>query len=131
MNKKMKQAGLALCCLALIFTTVGCVPLVIGAAAGVGGYAWVNGELAKDYPVSTEKLYRAALRGVKSLNLIIVSEKSDRLSGKINAKFADGKTVDVNVEAVTERAAKLKVRVGIFGDKTKSEMVLKAIEKNL
>lgn len=131
MNTSIKRSVLVLSLTSWVFMSAGCVPLVIGAAAGVGGYAWVNGELAKEYPVSAEKLYRAALRGVKKLNLAITSEKSDRLSGKISAKFADGKTVDVNIEAVTEKTAKLKVRVGMFGDKTKSEMVLSAIEKNI
>jgi len=109
----------------------GCVPLVVGAAAGVGGYAWLNGVLVKEYTVSAERLQRAVVRGTKELKLVVEEQKADRLSGKTVAKFSDGKKVTIDVQAVTERTAKLSVRVDIFGDKTRAEMVMNAIEKYL
>ena len=44
---------------------------------------------------------------------------------------ADGKELRIDIQAVTERAAKLRVRVGIMGNKERSEKVVKAIEKRL
>jgi len=130
MNFIKKLVPLFAVCL-LVISLAGCVALAVGAAAGVGGYAWVSGALTKEYQVSAEQLYRAALRGVKSLKIIIQEEKADRLTGKISGKFADGKKVAVDISAMTERSAKLTIRVDIFGDKAKSEMILNAIEKNL
>ncbi len=116
----------------IIFTSVsGCVPLLIGAAAGVGGYAWVKGELVHELNVPVQKVHRAASRAMRDLKLAVYDDKGDRLSAKINAKFVDGTDININVEAKTERSAIVKIRVGLLGDKQKSEMIFSAIKKRL
>lgn len=115
----------------LLLASSGCVPLVIGAAAGVGGYAWVKGELVHDVAVPAEKLHRAISRAMRDLKLAVYEDKGDRLSAKINAKFSDGTDVNINVEAKTERSSTVKIRVGLLGDKEKSEMIFSAIQKRL
>ncbi len=112
-------------------TLSGCVALAVGAAAGAGGYMWVKGQLVKEYPVPSEKLQRATLRALKNMGLAIVEQKGDRLAAKIESAFQDGKKIHIAVEAVTERSSRIKIRVGVFGDKMRSEMVLNAVEKNL
>lgn len=107
----------------------GCFWLLAGAAAGASGYAWVKGEMTKEYQVTADRLYSAALKGAREMKLAIVEEKGDRISGQVKATFSDGKSADINIEAVTERSAKLRIRVGVFGDRARSEMIFKAIEK--
>lgn len=109
----------------------GCVPLVIGAAAGVSGYAWVKGELAHEFNHSAEKAHRAVSRAMRDLKLAVYEDKGDRLSAKIHAKFSDGTDVNIFIEAKTEKACVVKIRVGLLGDKEKSEMVLSVIKKRL
>lgn len=115
----------------LLLASSGCVPLVIGAAAGVGGYAWVKGELVHEVAAPAEKLHRAISRAMRDLKLAVYEDKGDRLSAKITAKFADGTDVNINVEAKTERSSTVKIRVGLLGDKEKSEMIFSAIKKRL
>jgi hypothetical protein len=126
-----KSLGMVLSLVLLAVSVSGCVALAVGAAAGVGGYAWVNGELVKEYQVSAEKLQRAATRGLKSQNVVISDQQGDRLSAKISGKFADGKKIAIAIEAMTEKSSKMKIRVGMFGDQTRSELIANAIEKNL
>ena len=38
---------------------------------------------------------------------------------------------EVTIKAMTEQSAKMKIRVGIFGDEVKSQMVLNVIQKHL
>lgn len=109
----------------------GCVPLVIGAAAGVSGYAWVKGELAHEFNYSAEKAHRAVSRAMRDLKLAVYEDSGDRLSARIHAKFSDGTDVNIVVSAKTERVSVVKVRVGLLGDKEKSEMILSAIKKRL
>ena len=109
----------------------GCIPLIIGAAAGVGGYTWINGAMEKDYYVSLERLRSATLKGLKDMGVKISENKVDKHFAKIVAEFADGKSVSVNIEGVTERSSKIKVRVGLMGNKTRSEMILNAVQKYL
>jgi hypothetical protein len=130
--KKILQVLSPLLVTAVLLASVsGCVPLVIGAAAGVGGFAWVQGELVQDINTSAEKLHRATTRAMRDLKLAVYDDKGDRLSAKINAKFVDGTDVNIHINAKTEYQAAIKIRVGILGDKEKSEMILNAIKRRL
>lgn len=131
MSKKVLGCGVALLLLVSVVGFTGCVPLIVGAAAGAGGYAWASGELVKEFTASASDLQRAAVRGLKKLGVSIKEEKHDRLTASIKAKFADGKDIAISISALTEKTAKLRIRVGVFGDKTKSEMVLNSIEEGL
>lgn len=115
----------------LLLSASGCVPLVIGAAAGAGGYAWYKGELSNDVNVPAEKLHKAASRAMRDLKLAVYEDKGDRLSGKIAAKFSDGTDVNITVTAKTEVASIIKIRVGVLGDKEKSEMIFTAVKRRL
>lgn len=131
MKKGIHNLFLALGLIVLTLTSTGCFAILVGAAAGAGGYAWVKGALIMDYDVPLEKLSRAAITGLKQLDLPMVDEKIDRLSGQIVSKTADNQKVVISVKALTEKQSQVKIRVGLFGDQAKSEMILNAIKKNL
>lgn len=114
-----------------VLMTAGCIPLLVGAAAGASGYAYIRGALVKQFDVPASDLHRAAVKAVKSLNLDIKYDKGDRLSAKVRSEFTDGKDVKIDVTAITEETSQVKIRIGAFGDKLRSEMVLSAIEKYL
>lgn len=114
-----------------LFFSSGCAALLVGAAAGVGGYAWVSGALVKEYPVSAEKTHQALLRALKQLDIHVTEDKGDRLSAVVRARLADGRAVKIGVDALTERSAKIRIRVGVFGDRLKSEMIVNALDKLL
>ncbi len=114
----------------LAVSASGCLALFLGAAAGAGGYAYVSGALEKTYTVPADELKAAAIRGIRSLDMDIY-EEGDRLFTKIRSSFADGSALKVDVKALTEKTSELKIRVGVLGDKDRSEMVLNAIEKYL
>jgi len=109
----------------------GCAALVVGAAAGAGGYAWVSGSLTKEFMVPAQDLQQATERALRDLMVSVKEERKDRLSALYKAEFAEGQDMSVVIQALTERTAKVKIRVGIFGNKARSEMVLSAIEKRL
>ncbi|MFA5260828.1 MAG: DUF3568 family protein [Candidatus Omnitrophota bacterium] len=132
MMRLPKQFILVVILVLTVVSASGCVALVVGAAAaGAGGYAWVKGALVKEYDVSAEKLYQATKSGLAGLAMGITEDQADRLSAVLAADFADGKKVKINIEALTELRSQIRIRVDVFGDKTKSELVLNAVEKNL
>ena len=131
MSQSWKKRVLSIFLLSFILMSSGCVPLVVGAAAGVGGYAWVKGELANDVNVSAERLHQAASRAVRDMKLRTKEDKGDRLTAKIVAEFSDGTDVNINIAAKTERSATIAIRVGLLGDKEKSQMIFAAIQKRL
>ncbi|MDP2654650.1 MAG: DUF3568 family protein [Candidatus Omnitrophota bacterium] len=131
MFKMMKNSFMPMLLVGCLMSAAGCVPLILGAAAGAGGYAYVRGILVKQYEVPADQVHKAGLQGLKSLNLDIKYDKGDRLSAKIRSEFSDGKDIKIDINAITEKSAQMKIRVGMIGDKLRSEMVLTAIEKYL
>ncbi len=131
MFRKIKHSGLSITLAACVISAAGCVPLLLGAAAGAGGYAWTKGVMTKQFDVSAVKLHKATLKGLKKMDLSIREDEHDRLSAKIVSQFSGGKSVKITINAVTERVSKINIRVGFIGDKTKSEMILNAIQKYL
>ncbi len=109
----------------------GCAALVVGAAAGAGSYVWVKGALVKEFEVPAQDLYQATKEGVSQLGLNINEDRADRISAVLAASFADGSGVKINIDALTEVRSKIRIRVGVFGDKGKSELIFNAIQKNL
>lgn len=108
----------------------GCAVL-IGAAAGAGGMAYFRGTLEKNFDKPLKKVHKTTLNALKSIDVFITRDDLNRDSAKIKGVFPDEKKVTVNIEGLTERATRIKIRVGIFGDETKSIMILNTIQKRL
>ena len=130
MIRKVKFLSIVMSLLICVAGTSGCV-MLLGAAAGAGGYAWKRGSLEKKFDVPVKELHKAAVKGLQKLDIKPLEERSDNVSGRIVAEFADGKNLKISIEAITEKTSKLDIRVGVMGDKTKSEMVLNSLEKSL
>ncbi len=131
MLSKLKNTAALICFLSLVMTTNGCVALLFGAAAGAGGYAWAKGVLEKEFDRPVEEVHAAVLKALKKLEITVKDEDKDRLSAVTKGKFADGKNLTVHIEAVTEKKSKLKIRVGVFGDRDRSEQILNLVKKSL
>lgn len=127
--KRLFISGILMCLLML--NVSGCIPLVVGAAVGAGGYAWIKGELVQEFNVSSLKLHAATSRAMRDLKLAVYEDKGDRLTAKVTAKFADGADVNIHIQAKTEYKSEIKIRVGILGDKEKSDAILTAIKRRL
>lgn len=131
----MKKSLKALSAIAVlsfsVFIHSGCVPLVVGAAAGAGGYIWLKGALEKEFAATAERTRTGVVRAFKELKLSILEDSGDRLQGRVVGEFSDGEKVAVYIDALTERTSKVQVRVGLLGDKPKSEIILAAIERNI
>jgi len=123
--------ALAVILIGAVITTSGCVALLIGAAAGAGGVAWVKGSLEQNFDNTVDQLHRASLSGLRDIKCATRSDQIRKHLAKIEFEFDDGQKGTINLKALTERSAKLKIRVGILGDETKSHIVLNAILKHL
>ncbi len=110
----------------------GCTALmVVGAgAAGAAGYAYMNGELEKSYPVSVGQCWPAVVESVRELGMPVISQSVDDLGGRLESRTADGKKVVIRLEA-RPMATVVKVRVGLFGDKARSIVILDRIDQKL
>ena len=108
----------------------GCV-LLAGAAVGAGAAAYHMGKLEQNVDYKVETVHDAALKGLKKLDMYVVSDNAVASGSKIEAETADGKKVKITIEPLTDRASKISVRVGLVGDEDRSYMIFNAIKKQL
>lgn len=116
--------------MATVAASQGCV-LLAGAAVGAGGYAYVTGALSKNLDAKVDKVHAAALKGLKDLGAFVVSEDQSSQKSEIHAESEDGKNINIDIEALTEQASKIKIRVGTIGNESDSLRVLKAVMNHL
>ncbi len=76
-------------------------------------------------------VYTAARRATNELRLRVTRAAQDGISGEITARDAHRDNVDIQMGALPEGRTVLTIRVGVFGDKQKSIVLLERILANL
>jgi hypothetical protein len=100
--------------------------LILGGAAaavGAGTYAYIKGDLKRNYEAPIDKAWEATLKAVEELKLKVESKQNDAFSGVIKGKMADGKSFAINLKKLTETSTEIGVRIDAFGDRQKSETI--------
>ena len=131
MLKRLNQAVLLL---VLAIQISGCAEAVlvgVGAAGGAGAVLWAKGKMAEELDVSFSRAHTATLAALKDLELPINKDEKKGLKATIESQFPEGKHVWIRVRAVTETSSKVTVRVGMFGDKTRSQKIFDAIHQHI
>jgi Protein of unknown function (DUF3568) len=110
----------------------GCALFVVGAVAGagVGTYAYVDGELKSTEAVSYETACTATLAGLKDLGFVIGENKKDASMDKITARSTTNKVVYVILARQSATSTEIRIRVGTFGDQTLSQQILEKIRSH-
>lgn len=128
----MKTKLLTVLAMALVVVLVsGCVAvLVVGAAAGAGGVAYVKGELQSSEAVAFDKAYDASLAAMTDMSYAIVDKQKDTVSAKITARGAGDKKITVALDKVSVSVTKITIRVGYWGDETLSRQILDKIKSH-
>lgn len=104
---------------------------LMGAGAGAGTVAYVKGELKTKINHSTNRTYQATLKALNELKLPILERQDDAIAAIIKSRFADEKNITIKIKAVTETTCEIGIRVGEFGNQTRSQKILDTIKKYL
>ena len=131
MREKLQKLCLGIVAVFFVGTASGCIPLLIGAAAGAGGVAYVKGSLIENIDESVEDIHRASLDALTEMNVFVISDELNRHSAVIKAEYEDGKKINIKVDAITEFVSKVSIRIGTVGHQEDSRLILNAIEKKL
>ena len=108
----------------------GCAVLVVGGAAA-GGYAWYSGELKTSEAVTFDKAVTASQAAMKDLGYTSTETKRDAMLAKLTFRGAGDEKVVVTVNKVSGTVSEIRVRVGAFGDKSRSTMIMDKIKSRL
>jgi hypothetical protein len=82
-----------------------------------------------DYPI--DDAYRAASDAVQQLDLCVLRHDQDEVAGEIYTLDAQRDTIAIEMEALPGERTLLTIRVDLFGNKNKSEVVFERIVENL
>ena len=108
----------------------GCL-LLVGAGAGAGSAAYYMGKLEDEVNAPAEDLHEAAISALKKLEMPLIKDQGDKLSGKIESRTADDRSVWIYVDSLTATRSKITIRVGLIGDEIRSNQILNAIRESL
>ncbi|MBI3417471.1 MAG: DUF3568 family protein [Verrucomicrobia bacterium] len=127
------KTGVYLLSLALVsLIATGCAAVLIGGgvAAGVGTVAYVRGELKTTESVPLARAWSASLAAVKDLQFLVLEKQKDGLNGRITARGADDKKIQIALKMLNEKTTEIRIRVGTFGDETQSRLILDRLKKH-
>jgi VCBS repeat-containing protein len=99
--------------------------------AGAGTIAYVKGDLETVEAKGINDVYEATKKAVKQLELGVTKDTKDAMSAVIIARDAQDKKITITLKGTTEEATKISIRVGMFGNETKSQRIYEQIKKNL
>ena len=110
--------------------TGGCLLLAVGAGAA-GTVAYISGDLEAVESRNMADVYEATLKALEQLELSATKEGKDDLSAVIVARDAQDKKITIKLRAPSEESTKIAIRVGVFGNETKSRLIYQKIRDNL
>jgi len=100
-----------------------------GGRSGPAIYA--TGDLKTVVSKDINSVYQAAQKSLEQLQLRATTKVKDALAAKIIARDAQDKKITIKFTSTTEDTTKLSIRVGLFGNETKSRLIYEQIRKNL
>ena len=111
----------------------GCAAAWVGAGfgAGAGTVAYFRGDLEAMEPSNIDAVLKATEKAIKELELKVSKKTKDKMSAVIVARDAQDKKVTIKLSAAVEGSTKLSIRVGMFGNETKSRLIYQKIRENL
>jgi hypothetical protein len=131
-NGKMTKKQILIIALIIPSTALvaGCMLAAVGVGA-VGTVAYIRGDLEVMEAVSLDKVYNAAVKAVAELELRETGKTKDVLTATITARDAENKKVNIKLSAQEAQITKISIRIGTFGNETKSRRIYEQIKKNL
>jgi hypothetical protein len=133
----MKSLKARVACVGLILAlagSYGCVAVAVvgGAAAGAGAVYWIEDALRTTLGHPIREVHDATVAVLNNnIGVGIVADKTEAFNGEIESALRGGSDVRITLKAVSSTATEVTIRVGTFGDRAQSDMVLNAIETRL
>ena len=106
-----------------------CVVAAVGAGAGTAVYVMGKFKTYEAHELST--VYAATEKAMGQLELNVTRKTKDAMSATIVARDSADKKITIKLSATPDKTTKISIRVGTFGNETKSRLIYEQIKKNL
>ncbi|HUW20262.1 MAG TPA: DUF3568 family protein [Sedimentisphaerales bacterium] len=125
-----RQVFLASVLAGLVMFGQGCMVAAVGAGAA-GTVAYLKGDLEAVESKNIDTVYRATKAALNEMGLKVTKDSKDTLGAEIVARDAGDKKITIKLKTTAENTTKLSIRVGMFGDETKSRLIYDRIREKL
>lgn len=111
----------------------GCAVAWVGAglAAGAGTVAYLRGDLEAVESKDIDTVLEATEKAIEELELKVSKKTKDKMSAVIVARDAQDEKITIKLNATADESTKLSIRVGGFGNETKSRLIYQKIREKL
>ena len=109
-----KKLGLTMVIVHLLLST-GCIALVVGAGAGAGTFAYVDGQLSRTYRANYKTTYEVCKNILADMKMPILEEESDGLQTTIKSQRVDETPMTVKIRIIDPQWTEVSVRTGYVG----------------
>ncbi len=120
---KVKKLVVLISALFFLYGCVSAVLLGMGAGVGIGAYKWVEGRLAREYPLSYAKAWDATNTALANLKISITNSVNEGAEGEIEAVKRDGAKVAIKLKDRGLGVTTITIRVGMLGDRMEAEKI--------
>lgn len=130
---RKEQVFLILALSGMAVLAQGCAVAWVGAglAAGAGMVAYSRGDLEAVEPKDIDTVFVATEKAIEELELKVSKKTKDKMSAEIVARDAQDKKITIKLNATADESTKLSIRVGSFGNETKSRLIYQKIQEKL
>ena len=101
--------------LAYLLISTGCIAVVVGAGAGAGTFAYVDGQLSRTYQASYEKTFAVVQGILRDLEQPILEETTDGTQTTLRSERSDGTPITIRVRIIDPEWTEVSVRTGHIG----------------
>jgi hypothetical protein len=95
--------------------STGCIAVVVGAGAGAGTFAYVDGQLSRTYQASYEKTFAVVQGILRDLEQPILEETTDGTQTTLRSERSDGTPITIRVRIIDPEWTEVSVRTGHIG----------------
>jgi hypothetical protein len=98
-----------------LLLATGCIALVVGAGAGAGTYAYIDGQLSRTYEANYQTTYQVCKNILKDMKQPILEEKTDGIETTIKSQRLDETPMIVKIRIIDPDWTEVSVRTGYVG----------------
>lgn len=110
----LKRLYLIIALTYLVIST-GCIALVVGAGAGAGTFAYVDGQLSRTYQADYQTTYKACKGILADLKQPVLEEKTDGIQTTIRSQRFDETPMTITIRIIDPEWTEVTVRTGYIG----------------
>ena len=125
-----KTAGVMILLLSLTFLW-GCEAILIsgiGAGLGVGAYRYIEGSVARVYPLAYNSAWDVTNKALANLYMSVSNSINEGVKGTITAVQKDGTKIEIKLEDKGQNVTDISVRIGFWGNRKDAERIHEEIK---